>query len=94
MFGIELTPVKIIGALWGLVTVTLAITYIRRGILTQHEEDQMFLDRAEDHIRREQEELLARIMKMDKLVFRLAIVSGVLLLVWAAVWVYIGLTTT
>jgi len=94
MFGMELTPVKMIGVAWAAVTVVLAITYIRRGILAQHEEDQMFLDKAEDHIRREQEALLARIMTMDKLVFRLAIASGLLLLIWGGVWVYIGLTTT
>lgn len=94
MFGMELTPVKILGALWGLVTVILAVVYIRRGILQQHEEDQLFLDRAEDHIRKEQEELVGRITAMDKLVFGLALVSGVLLLAWAGVWVYIGLTTT
>lgn len=90
----ELTPVKILGMLWGAVTVVLAIVYIRRGILSQHEEDQMFLDRAEDHIRKEQEALVTQIMGMDKLVFRLAIASLTLLLVWAGVWVYIGLTTT
>ncbi len=90
----ELTPVRILGMLWGAVTVLLAIVYIRRGILSQHEEDQMFLDRAEDHIRKEQEALVTQIMGMDKLVFRLAIASLTLLLVWAGVWVYIGLTTT
>ena len=94
MFGLEMTPVKILGALWALVTVTLAVVYIRRGILEQHEEDQLFLDKAEDHIRREQEQLITRITTMDKLVVRLAIVSGVLLLSWAGLWVYIGLTTT
>ena len=94
MFGLEMTPVKILGALWGLVTVILAVVYIRRGILQQHEEDQLFLDKAEDHIRKEQEELVSRIMTMDKLVFRLALASGALLLTWAGVWVYIGLTTT
>ncbi len=94
MFGWELTPVRMLGVVWGIVTTILAFVYIRRGILTQHEEDQMFLDRAEDHIRKEQEVLLGRISMMDKLVFRLGILSGVLLLVWAVVWVYIGLTTT
>jgi len=92
MFDMELTPVKMIGLVWAAVTVILAIVYIRRGILTQHEEDQMFLDKAEDHIRKEQEALVTRIMAMDKLVFRLAMASGLLLLVWGGVWVYIGLT--
>lgn len=91
---LELTPVKLLGIAWGLVTFLLVIVYIRRGILTQHEEDQLFLDRAEEHIRKEQELLLARIMGMDKIVFRLGVASGVLLLVWAGLWVYVGFTTT
>jgi hypothetical protein len=89
-----LTPVKILGIAWALVTLTLAVFYIRRGILSQHEEDQMFLDKAEDHIRKEQELLLGRIMGMDKIIFRLGVASGLLLLFWAGLWVYIGLTTT
>jgi hypothetical protein len=90
----DVTPVKMLGIAWGAVTFVLTVFYIRRGILSQHEEDQLFLDKAEDHIRKEQEALVARIMGMDKIIFRLGIVSGVLLLVWAGVWVYVGLTTT
>ena len=94
MFGWDLTPVRMLGVAWAAVTIILAFVWIRRGILSQHEEDGLFLDKAEEHMRKEQEQIVARIMSMDKIVFRLGIASGVLLVVWAVVWVYIGFTTT
>ncbi len=78
--------------LWGAVTAFLVYLFIRRSVLVMKEEDQLFLDKAEDHIRKEQEEIVARITKLDKQVMITGILSGVLLLVLAGVWVYIGLT--
>jgi hypothetical protein len=90
----ELTTVKVLGILWGAITVCLAAAYIYRGIVAQGEDDQLFLDKAEDHIRREQEQIVAKIVKLDKVVLWLGVASGVMLVVWGGVWVYIGLTTT
>jgi hypothetical protein len=78
--------------LWGAVTALLVYLFIRRSVLVMKEEDQLFLDKAEDHIRKEQEQIVARITKLDKQVMWTGILSGVLLLVVAGVWVYIGLT--
>lgn len=78
--------------LWGAVTAFLVYLFIRRSVLVMKEEDQLFLDKAEDHIRKEQEQIVARITKLDKQVMWTGILSGVLLLVVAGVWVYIGLT--
>ena len=77
---------------WGVVTTVLVIIYIRRSVLSMKEEDALFLDKAEDHMRREQQEIIARIQKMDKLVWAVGILSGILLLVLAGLWVYHGLT--
>lgn len=78
--------------LWGVVTVVLILLFIRRSMLTMKEEDQLFLDKAEDHIRNEQIELVKKIEKLDKWVWTVGILSAVLLLVLAGVWVYHGLT--
>ena len=80
--------------IWGVVTAALVVLVIKRNILSMKEEDQLFLDKAEDHIRREQEEIVAGILKISKWVTMVAIISGVLLLIIAALWVYIGLTTS
>jgi hypothetical protein len=78
--------------LWGVVTAILVLMFIRRSMLTMKEEDQLFLDKAEDHIRKEQMEIVAKIEKLDKRIWVVGILSAVLLLVLAGVWVYHGLT--
>jgi len=85
---------KILLGLWAAVTVVLIVIFMRKSVLSMREEDALFLDRAEDHIRKEQEKVVAQIMKLEKLTMQLGIASGVLLLLWVALWVYTGLTTT
>ncbi len=50
--------------LWAGLTVVLIALLIYRSTLAMHEDDQLFLDSAEAHMAKEQEELL---VKMDKL---------------------------
>jgi len=78
--------------LWGVVTAVLVLLFIRRSMLTMKEEDQLFLDKAEDHIRNEQVQIIARITKLDKWIWTVGIISAVILLILAGVWVYNGLT--
>lgn len=78
--------------LWGVVTAVLVVMFIVRSTLTMKEEDQLFLDKAEDHIRKEQMAIVAKIEKLDKWIWIVGILSAVLLLVLAGVWVYHGLT--
>jgi len=77
---------------WGAVTIVVVVLFIRRSVLVMKEEDQLFLDRAEDHIQKEQAEIVAKIGKMEKLLLITGIIWGVMLLVVAGVWVYNGLT--
>ncbi|PYU16663.1 MAG: hypothetical protein DMG37_01875, partial [Acidobacteria bacterium] len=46
---------------WGIVTSVFIILLIWRGVLSSHEDDQIFLDAAEEHMAREQRELVAKI---------------------------------
>ncbi len=85
-------PLQILLSLWAAVTVVLIIVFMRKGVVSLREEDALFLDKAEDHIRREQEQVVAQITRLEKLTFRLGIASAVLLLMWVALWVYTGLT--
>lgn len=50
--------------LWAGLTVVLILLLIYRSTLAMHEDDQLFLDSAEAHMAKEQEEL---IMKIDKI---------------------------
>ena len=56
-----MTPLVI---LWAGLTLVLIVLLIYRSTLAMHEDDQLFLDSAEAHMAKEQEEL---ILKMDKI---------------------------
>ena len=89
MFGVSLVAALL--AIWGVLTVSLIALVIYRAVVGLHEEDQIFLDRAEAALEKAQVETLARINRLDPIIKGLAIVSGGLLLVIASVWIYQGL---
>jgi hypothetical protein len=75
---------------WGVITAILAILVIYRGTLSSREDDQIFIDAAEQHHYREQQLIIARMSRLTRPIITLAVVSGVLLLASAGVWMYEG----
>ncbi|PYU16644.1 MAG: hypothetical protein DMG37_01900 [Acidobacteria bacterium] len=76
---------------WGIVTSVFIILLTWRGVLSSHEDDQIFLDAAEEHMAREQRELVARINTLSRPLLITGILSGVLLLLAGGLWIYEGL---
>ena len=76
---------------WAGLTVVLVVLLIYRALLGLHEEDQIFLDRAEAALEQEQVEVLRKIRRIDPIVKGLAIASGSLLVILIGVWIYRGL---
>jgi len=76
---------------WGIVTAVFLFLLLRRSLLASHEDDQIFLDAAEDHMAKEQRELVAKIDALSRPIMGTGIVAGVLLLVIAGMWLYTGL---
>ncbi|MFY9801636.1 MAG: hypothetical protein WA211_16770 [Candidatus Acidiferrales bacterium] len=75
---------------WGVVTAALIALLAYRGTLEIHEDDQIFLDKAGDSMASEQREIVARIEKLSKPIKVLMILSIVLLLAAAGVWLFQG----
>ena len=76
---------------WGVVTAIFMLLLIRRSVLASHEDDQIFLDGAQEHMAREQRELIAKIQTLSRPLLTSGIASGALLLVLAGLWLYNGL---
>jgi hypothetical protein len=75
---------------WGVITSALAVLVIYRGTLSSKEDDQIFIDAAEQHHYEEQLAIIARISRLTRPIITLAVVSGALLLASAGVWMYDG----
>lgn len=77
---------------WGSFTLVLIILLIYRATLSMHEDDQLFLDDAESHMQKDQEELLGKMNKLQPFVRGFGAASGVLAVVIIGLAVYDALT--
>jgi hypothetical protein len=73
---------------WSVITVVLVVLVVYRGTLSSKEDDQIFIDAAEQHHYQEQLVIIARISRLTKPIIALSVVSGVLLLASVGVWIY------
>ena len=72
---------------WASVTVVLVGLLIYRALIGMREEDQLFLASGEEHQAHEQQVLQARISNVNKLAVWLGILSAVLAIGVATMWV-------
>lgn len=84
-------PMLYLLILWGVVTAIFLVLIAWRSVLSSHEDDQIFLDSAEEHMAKEQRELVAKINMLSRPLLASGIMSGVLLLLIAGIFVYQGL---
>ena len=77
---------------WGVLTGVLVILLIYRSTLAMREDDQLFLSNSESHMQIEQQQLIARLNKVNLPVRILGVASGLLILFIAGLWMYDGLT--
>jgi hypothetical protein len=76
---------------WGIVTAIFLILLIWRSLLESHEDDQLFIDAAEEHMAKEQRDLVAKINTLSRPIMASGVAAGGLLLVIAGLWLYTGL---
>jgi hypothetical protein len=77
---------------WGVLTAVLVILLIYRSTLAMREDDQLFLNDSESHMQIEQQQVIARLNKINLPVRILGGASGLLILVIAGLWIYEGLS--
>jgi hypothetical protein len=84
-------PVLYLLIAWGIATFVFVILFIWRSVLSSHEDDQIFLDAAGEHMAREQRELVAKITSLSRPLIISGVLSGALLLLAGGLWIYEGL---
>ena len=75
---------------WIVITIVLVALVVYRGTLSSREDDQIFIDAAEQHHYDEQIAIIAQMSRLTKPIIALSVLSGALLLASAGVWIYSG----
>ena len=83
-----MTPIEIVGGIFGLFAVGLIVLLIYKSTLTMREDDQLFLDNTNSHMQEEQTELLTKVNKLTLPMRVFSIGSGVFLLAFLALLIY------
>jgi hypothetical protein len=80
----------LLGTAWGVITVILVALVIYRSVMGIHEQDRIFLGNAEAALQKEQASMLRRIGLLDQMIKVTSVLSGLLLLIMAGIWLYLG----
>lgn len=79
---------------WGLITTALVVLLVYRGTLSNKEDDQLYLNKADvEMMGSDQTAVIAKLNRLSKPIWALAILSGLLLIASASLWVWIGFNT-
>jgi hypothetical protein len=85
------TPLAYLLLCWGTVTAVLLVLVIYGNTLSIREDTELYLNKAENEMMAaEQKVLVAKMQRLKRVIVVLAAFSGILLLVSAGVWVWMG----
>jgi hypothetical protein len=90
MLDMKSVLLMLLSSSWGVITVVLVGVLVYRGILSSKEDDQIFIDDAEQHYYREQQAIIAQMSRLKGPIIALSLISGVLFLTTVGVWIYQG----
>ena len=76
---------------WGVVFAVFLLLLLRKSLLEGREDDQLFINAAEELMAKEQRELISKIRALSRPIMTSGITAGILLLVIAGLWLYEGL---
>jgi hypothetical protein len=85
-------PLPVLLIAWGAVTAILVTLVIYGNTLDNHEDEEIYINKTEELMMGgDQKTLVARMEHLKKVIFSFAVLSGILLVSSATVWVYFGL---
>jgi hypothetical protein len=90
MLDVKSLVLMLLSSSWGVITIVLVGVVVYRGILSTREDDQIFLDAAEQHYYEEQQAIIARMSRLRRPIIALSLAAGVLFLTTIGVWIYQG----
>ena len=90
MLDMKSLILMLLSSSWGVITVVLVGVLVYRGILSSKEDDQIFIDDAEQHYYQEQQAIIAQMSRLKGPIIALSLVSGVLFLTTVGLWFYQG----
>lgn len=88
-----MSSLTILLIIWGAITAVLIVLGIWRALVGMREENQIFLDPAEEKMAQEMQQIISKAERIERWMKGFGIASAALLVVIAGVWIYRGLTT-
>lgn len=83
-------PMSLLGTLivWALVTVMLFAVLIYRGFLGKDENDRIYVSPTQNRLADQQQQIIAKVSRLDQFVKGLSVASGALLVIGLAIWIW------
>jgi hypothetical protein len=83
-------PMSLLGTLiaWALVTVVLLVVVSYRGVVAKDETDRIYVSQTQNRLAVQQQEIIAKVSRLDRFVKGLSVASGALLVISLAIWVW------
>jgi len=91
MGGVQ-APLSYLLMACGVTTIVLIVMIIYGNSLSVREEDQIYLNKGDEAMSAaDQRVLVAKMDRLEKMIFTLAVIAGVLVVSSAGVWIWMGL---
>jgi hypothetical protein len=81
------TPMGIVAAIWGAVTIVYVALFLFRSVVGMKEEDTLYLSVGEERLAAEQREVMKRIYKLDSYSKKIGYAALAMTVVLAGMWV-------
>jgi len=82
------SPIEIVAAIWGVVTVAYFALFLYRSVVDMKEEDTLYLSVGEERMAAQQREVMKRIYKLDAYSKKIGYAALTMTVVLAGMWVY------